>query len=468
MAPRKPATSARRSFRARRPPAWFQQGNPEEPATSRDQENSHDNSQADCTDSGEASASHHSDEAGSSDNDSDGGNSTADNHSGSDGNASSDKGTRYSLNTSPERSGISKSSKRKSRSRQRHSKGQRHGSKSKSRPSRRGQQSSSSDVSPSPERRHRTKRPRPDSTSTESSDSDSSSSGRCERRRCTRRKCHRRRQSTDSDSSTSSSDSDDLRHKRLKRETRRQREKGPVPTQGLDDQLGTGVKRRLKTRIRAHKYVNLCRLLPTYSSKSKKKEIFEIDRWTEAFFIFASIYLKRYPTEGRSLLKYMALIRQIAQRGRHLGWKQYDEQFRKKRERKHTPWHQTNWLLLWEHGGVSQYGGISHEQQSGRNPSNSFQSGRLPTQRPQPQAQQWTSTVHDPEPLPTGYCYAFHGSSTCPYGEQCRYYHTCPDCDGHHRRILCTRQAHKQPSQTKQPSKPNLPHKSDPNPSKSK
>ena len=45
-----------------------------------------------------------------------------------------------------------------------------------------------------------------------------------------------------------------------------------------------------------------------------KDQVPNIERWTDAFLIFTSIYLKRYPDVSQELLQYMSIIREAASR----------------------------------------------------------------------------------------------------------------------------------------------------------
>lgn len=64
--------------------------------------------------------------------------------------------------------------------------------------------------------------------------------------------------------------------------------------------------------------------------KHKKQTISNISQWLDAFAIFASVYLVKYPTEGIPLFRYMALIKRGAEKvkGNLLD---YDIQFRLKK-----------------------------------------------------------------------------------------------------------------------------------------
>lgn len=54
--------------------------------------------------------------------------------------------------------------------------------------------------------------------------------------------------------------------------------------------------------------------------------ISSVDNWTDAFLIFASIYLQAHPNKTQQMLKYMHDIRLGAEKA--IGWVTYDEQYR--------------------------------------------------------------------------------------------------------------------------------------------
>ena len=64
------------------------------------------------------------------------------------------------------------------------------------------------------------------------------------------------------------------------------------------------------------------------SQAEKPKEIFNIDKWTAAFFVFMSIYLQRHPQRAIELIKYTDVVRKLAQRFPGSGWVLYDKEFR--------------------------------------------------------------------------------------------------------------------------------------------
>ena len=120
---------------------------------------------------------------------------------------------------------------------------------------------------------------------------------------------------------------------------------------GSDD-ISSHVPNQICQKIWAHEYINLNLLLKgnvelqdfcsggvlhitdkgQVESRPKlvKEKITTIDQWTDAFLIFASIYLKKYPGKMQEILHYMSIIREAATRSFSLSWQTYDEQFNRK------------------------------------------------------------------------------------------------------------------------------------------
>ncbi len=88
-------------------------------------------------------------------------------------------------------------------------------------------------------------------------------------------------------------------------------------------------------------------------------EISNIHQWTDAFCVYSAIYTESHPEAAPALFKYMHTVRDVARsRG---DWRQFDEQFRKKRESRTRPFDQVDWMLMWRFGGNPQHA-QSHSQ----------------------------------------------------------------------------------------------------------
>ena len=140
---------------------------------------------------------------------------------------------------------------------------------------------------------------------------------------------------------------------------------------GVDD-IFSHVPVQLCQKIWANEYINLALLLKNsvelrdfFSSgvlhltgggrlemkpeSTAKDKVSNIEKWTDAFLIFSSIYLKRYPNKSQELLQYMSIIREAASRSSTLSWRSYDEQFRLRQALSVQSWGKINsdlWLRV--------------------------------------------------------------------------------------------------------------------------
>jgi hypothetical protein len=124
--------------------------------------------------------------------------------------------------------------------------------------------------------------------------------------------------------------------------------------QSYDNELGHNVSNSLKLKIVNGEYVNFGLFVDRHSdhdpnddtryfsmqggnimlsSKHKPKIIADIQTWTDAFSVYASIYSLAHPECCAALFKYQHTIRLGAGRSKSLGWRDYDIQFRLKKER---------------------------------------------------------------------------------------------------------------------------------------
>lgn len=121
----------------------------------------------------------------------------------------------------------------------------------------------------------------------------------------------------------------------------------PSLVTSVSDTLDAKVPHNLKEKIWNGEYIHLEKLLPNESligenehqivmvdgqfvvkPKHADKKILNIETWTNAFLVYASVFITKHPQEAKSLLKYIDTIRLGASRQSTLGWKSYDQQFR--------------------------------------------------------------------------------------------------------------------------------------------
>ena len=136
----------------------------------------------------------------------------------------------------------------------------------------------------------------------------------------------------------------------------------------------------------------------------KPKKITSIDLWLTAFNVYIGIYTSKHHTEAPALMKYVSIIRDLADRGHN--WQFYDENFR---------------FLRQSHVASMPWGSIHSELWLRSHVSNNRASvgARAPT------SQRARSDI------PFGYCYRFHRGIYC--SRNCNFKHSCFKCQGEHR-----------------------------------
>ena len=144
-----------------------------------------------------------------------------------------------------------------------------------------------------------------------------------------------------------------------------------------------------------HFLQNTIQILP----KVKKREIFSIESWTDAFLIFAAVHGEHNPSECKSLWAYARFIRKLAKFSSSKGWRDYDTQYRKQKANgvHNLAWDQVHWHLYFMCIGLSK----GREREYGFQP---FRSRSKPSFK--------------------GQCFAFERSGGCSYTNS-RFIHSC-------------------------------------------
>lgn len=188
--------------------------------------------------------------------------------------------------------------------------------------------------------------------------------------------------------------------------------------------LGATVSAKLKLKIWNNEFVELKSLLPNSNEEplsimvkagkielqqaSSNKNPITIHQWTDAFLIFISIYLQKFPQEASNLLKYMYTIREINKLHGEQAWRNYDETFRKIRETSLLPWERVVPELRLKAASMG------------------FRSA--------PKSQ---GNFGKRQPFRVRHCFAYNRGQKCG-SHPCRFSHTCQDCNGSHPRLQCT------------------------------
>ena len=194
-----------------------------------------------------------------------------------------------------------------------------------------------------------------------------------------------------------------------------------------DDSLAFHLPKQIQDKITSHQYINLALLLKgnieleelcsggtlhlnekgglETRPKSSKNTIRNIDEWTDAFTIFASVYLSKFPAKNLEILKYMSIIREAATRYPVSAWCSYDQQFRLRQanEKTRQPWSSLNgelWLRLMSNPSQNNAG---------------FNTAKRPT-------------GESPGQLNSNPCFAFN-EGNCSWKGSCKYKHVCSACN---------------------------------------
>lgn len=136
-----------------------------------------------------------------------------------------------------------------------------------------------------------------------------------------------------------------------------------------NDELYVHIPKSLRLQICKGEYVNLALLLKgemelqefcsgstlklsgdgAIESKPKicKDKIQSIEKWTDAFILYMSIYITVHAGKAGEMLHYMHLIREAAIRQGGFSWRSYDEQFRIRQAASPQTWAVINNDLWW-------------------------------------------------------------------------------------------------------------------------
>ena len=139
--------------------------------------------------------------------------------------------------------------------------------------------------------------------------------------------------------------------------------------------------------------------------------------WTQAWNVYMTVYLRKFPDQALQLVKYMDIIRGLHLRG--VDWAKYDGAFRRARANwpTHYPWETLNAELF-----------LSAQQSA-------FRSGYQSSDRRPGQSSAQASA----QAVPVGYCKQFHARANfCAADDSCRFRHTCPNCQQAHPVYRCT------------------------------
>jgi hypothetical protein len=205
----------------------------------------------------------------------------------------------------------------------------------------------------------------------------------------------------------------------------------------ISTSIADQITKSIRKKILKNKYVDLASLLPTLpqpeSAKytlqmdshanltitptTKVRRIFNIEQWTSAFIRFVAVYSTKFPLDTPQLMKYMEIVRDIANRRPGLAFLYYDTHFRTLRETVSIPWdrlHSEFWLMAC----------------TSFQPQQPFQPFRAARQHKQYPSQ-------TPRRFLEGTCWNFNKCTQCN-NSKCTHPHVCGYCKGSHPAYNCT------------------------------
>lgn len=141
------------------------------------------------------------------------------------------------------------------------------------------------------------------------------------------------------------------------------------------------------------------------------KNPISVSQWTDAFLVFTSVYIEKFPHQAPHLLKYAHMIREIQRLHGDNAFRSYDEQFRKLKESVNVPW------------------------------QNPIQELRL-------RAATLPKTYNKPsqnQSFRGKFCFQYNKGDQCTRNP-CSFRHSCMQCKGNHPKSKCTESSKSQNS----------------------
>lgn len=134
----------------------------------------------------------------------------------------------------------------------------------------------------------------------------------------------------------------------------------PATAASLPVPLGIHIDAATKSKIWSNQFVDLSILLSRQTSQSfkiqlednqltmtpkRKPFILNMEQWNQAFTIYMSIYVEKYPDQAVHMLQYIGHIQEMAQMSGENAARHYDQMFRKWRQSTPLPWNVINQSL---------------------------------------------------------------------------------------------------------------------------
>ena len=176
----------------------------------------------------------------------------------------------------------------------------------------------------------------------------------------------------------------------------------------------------------------------TLNQSKPSRRITTIHAWTNAFLIYTAVYLRSHPNRAQDLLKYGHIVRTAASRFGGWGWRDYDEQFRRRQEvHPQNPWASIDgelWTLLVAVPSVTMNPWSSQGQ------ARSFRGPKSKKGNTEGYQQNNKQATSQGKQKGGGFCYSFNNTGLCNR-KNCRFTHTCSKCkkEGHGANICSSR-----------------------------
>ena len=144
---------------------------------------------------------------------------------------------------------------------------------------------------------------------------------------------------------------------------------------------------------------------PYLNLKPRKKRRLTTIEWLRAFDDYLSVYTSKHPSQLSNLITYSKFIKGLM--AKNHDWLYYDTHFRKDREHSRCSWTQVRIDL--------QIASAKYTSQNNTTTPGYNQSNRIPS----------------------GFCFSYHSRYERCQHSDCKYKHSCPNCEKNHPMFIC-------------------------------
>ena len=208
---------------------------------------------------------------------------------------------------------------------------------------------------------------------------------------------------------------------------------------------GVAIPGKLVARIQTKEFFDLGELLPeniecrqedefapfrdlVLGSRRARKEVPNITAWVRCFAAYAIVRCAKFPEDALPLLAYQRIVVRLAETRGGLGWRSYDERFRRlAAANPSSQWSRADGNIL----GEVYYNRASPARSDGIDASAWLN-------RPLAAARARTPDRGARAPI-SGVCLDWNNRARCRFGAACRFRHVCLQCGDDHKASVCTR-----------------------------